>query len=69
MLYSADFIAFRGAWLRLEVDTKTGEIWAKLSEHLNTNSLRSFGVDFSLLNNYSFAFEFNYKSTKALNYC
>jgi DNA-directed RNA polymerase subunit beta len=30
MLYSADFIAFRGAWLRLEVDTKTGEIWAKL---------------------------------------
>jgi hypothetical protein len=28
MLYSADFIAFRGAWLRLEVDTKTGEIWA-----------------------------------------
>jgi hypothetical protein len=26
MLYSADFIAFRGAWLRLEVDTKTGEI-------------------------------------------
>jgi hypothetical protein len=33
MLYSADFIAFRGAWLRLEVDTKTGEIWAKL-KHL-----------------------------------
>jgi hypothetical protein len=34
MLYSADFIAFRGAWLRLEVDTKTGEIWAKLKRTL-----------------------------------
>jgi DNA-directed RNA polymerase beta subunit len=37
-VYSADFIAFRGAWLRLEVDTKTGEIWAKLKRTLrNTN--------------------------------
>ena len=29
-IFCADFIAKRGAWLRLEADTKKGEIWAKL---------------------------------------
>jgi hypothetical protein len=53
MLYSADFIAFRGAWLRLEVDTKTGEIWAKLKRTpQNTNCSFKFFRCFSLLNNY-----------------
>jgi hypothetical protein len=49
MLYSADFIAFRGAWLRLEVDTKTGEIWAKLKRTLKYqlfSFLRSFELTF-----------------------
>jgi hypothetical protein len=48
MLYSADFIAFRGAWLRLEVDTKT-EIWAKLKRTLKYqlfSFLRSFELTF-----------------------
>nr|YP_010733692.1 RNA polymerase beta subunit [Gayralia brasiliensis]YP_010733766.1 RNA polymerase beta subunit [Monostroma nitidum]WEG92963.1 RNA polymerase beta subunit [Gayralia brasiliensis]WEG93037.1 RNA polymerase beta subunit [Monostroma nitidum] len=31
-IYSADFIAQRGSWLRLEVDTKKGNIWAKLKK-------------------------------------
>ena len=29
-VYCADFIAQRGSWLRLEVDTRKGDIWAKL---------------------------------------
>nr|AOC61621.1 beta subunit of RNA polymerase [Gloeotilopsis planctonica] len=30
--YCADFIAQRGSWLRLEIDTKKGNIWAKLKK-------------------------------------
>lgn len=55
MIYSADFIAFRGAWLRIEVDNKNGEIWAKLKRTPKIPIilfLKCFGVDFPLLNNY-----------------
>jgi hypothetical protein len=48
MLYSADFIFFRGL-VRLEVDTKTGEIWAKLKRTPKIPIvlfLRSFGLIF-----------------------
>ena len=30
IIYSADFIAQRGTWLRLEIDNKKGNIWAKM---------------------------------------
>nr|YP_009538398.1 beta subunit of RNA polymerase [Capsosiphon fulvescens]AWX64087.1 beta subunit of RNA polymerase [Capsosiphon fulvescens] len=54
-IYSADFIAEKGAWLRLEVDPKTGAIWAKLKKTPKIPLLlflRCFGVDFPVLNNY-----------------
>ena len=55
IIYSADFIATRGAWLRLEVDNQTGDIWAKLKRTPNIPILlflKCLGVDFPLLNNY-----------------
>nr|YP_009367547.1 beta subunit of RNA polymerase [Pseudoneochloris marina]ARK14515.1 beta subunit of RNA polymerase [Pseudoneochloris marina] len=55
LIYSADFIAQRGAWLRLEVDSKKGEIWAKLKKTPKIPIfifLRCLGLNLSVLNNY-----------------
>jgi DNA-directed RNA polymerase subunit beta len=54
-IYCADFIAQRGAWLRLEVDTKKGEIWAKLKKTPKIPIyifLRSLGLSVPILNNF-----------------
>lgn len=53
--YSADFIAQRGTWLRLESDTKKNEIWAKLKKTPKLPFflfLRCFGLSIPILNQY-----------------
>lgn len=54
MIYCADFIAQRGSWLRLEVDTKKGDIWAKLKKTPKIPIfvlLRALGLSLPVLNN------------------
>nr|YP_009367394.1 beta subunit of RNA polymerase [Sarcinofilum mucosum]ARK14428.1 beta subunit of RNA polymerase [Sarcinofilum mucosum] len=54
VVYCADFIAQRGSWLRLEVDTKKGDIWAKLKKTPKIPIfvlLRALGLSLPVLNN------------------
>ena len=54
LIYCADFIAKRGAWLRLEVDTKKGDIWVKLKRTPKISIvvfLRALGLNLPLFNN------------------
>lgn len=53
--YVADIIAQRGTWLRLEADSKKGEIWAKLKNNPKLpilSFLRGLGLPIDLLNIY-----------------
>lgn len=55
IFYSADFIAQRGTWLRLEIDSKSGEIWAKMKKtsKIPINVfLRCLGISLPIFNNY-----------------
>ena len=64
--HCADFIAQRGAWLRLEVDNKKGEIWAKLKKTPKIPVfvfLRCLGLTLPILNNYLKLYKQPYNST------
>ena len=55
IFYSADFIAQRGTWLRLEIDSKSGDIWAKMKKtpKIPINIfLRCLGISLPIFNNY-----------------
>nr|WVH39019.1 DNA-directed RNA polymerase subunit beta [Ulva taeniata] len=55
IFYSADFIAQRGTWLRLEIDSKNGDIWAKMKKtpKIPINIfLRCLGISLPIFNNY-----------------
>lgn len=54
-VYYTDFIAQRGTWLRLEIDNKKKEIWAKLKKTPKIPILvflRCFGLSIPILNHY-----------------
>ena len=53
--YTADFIAQRGSWLRLQTDVKKGEIWVKMKNEQKLsllNFIRCLGVSAPVLNLY-----------------
>ena len=73
IFYSADFIAQRGTWLRLEIDSKSGEIWAKMKKTSKIPIfifLRCLGISLPIFNNYLKLYKSNlnieYKINKLL---
>jgi DNA-directed RNA polymerase beta subunit len=67
IVYSADFIAQRGTWLRLEMDNKKKKIWAKLKKTPKLPIylfLRCFGITLSVLNYYLNIYHFIAKKQK-----
>ncbi len=55
LIYSVDFIAQRGTWLRLEIDNKKGDIWVKMKKIPKLPIFiffRCFGLSLPILNNY-----------------
>jgi DNA-directed RNA polymerase beta subunit len=71
IIYSADFIAQRGTWLRLEMDNKKREIWAKLKKTPKLPVfvfLRCFGLSIAILNNYLNFYCFVSKNQKDFNF-
>ena len=69
IVYSADFIAQRGTWLRLEMDHEKEEIWAKLKRTPKLPVflfLRCFGVPPELLCHYLNFYAFFPKKQKQL---
>nr|QPF96235.1 RNA polymerase beta subunit [Ulva compressa] len=62
IFYSADFIAQRGTWLRLEIDSKSGDIWAKMKKtpKIPINIfLRCLGISLPIFNNYLNSYKLN----------
>ena len=63
IFYSADFIAERGTWLRLEIDSKNFEIWAKMKKtsKIPINIfLRCLGINLPLFNSYLKLYKTNF---------
>nr|YP_010020684.1 DNA-directed RNA polymerase subunit beta [Ulva rigida]QOK35603.1 DNA-directed RNA polymerase subunit beta [Ulva rigida]QWL15232.1 RNA polymerase beta subunit [Ulva rigida] len=74
IFYSADFIAQRGTWLRLEIDSKNGDICAKMKKtpKIPINIfLRCLGISLPIFNNYLNSYKLNinneYHNLKLLN--
>ena len=74
IFYSADFIAQRGTWLRLEIDSKSYDISAKMKKtsKIPINIfLRCLGINLPIFNNYLRLYKSNsnieYNITKLLN--
>nr|AKC35208.1 DNA-directed RNA polymerase subunit beta [Ulva sp. UNA00071828] len=74
IFYSADFIAQRGTWLRLEIDSKSGDIWAKMKKtpKIPINIfLRCLGISLPIFNNYLNSYKLNinneYKNLELLD--
>lgn len=62
IFYSADFIAQRGTWLRLEIDSKNGDIWAKMKKTPKIPIyifLRCLGISLPIFNNYLNSYKLN----------
>ena len=63
IFYSADFIAERGTWLRLEIDSKNFEIYAKMKKtsKIPINIfLRCLGINLPIFNNYLKLYKTNF---------
>lgn len=74
IFYSADFIAQRGTWLRLEISSKNGEIWAKMKKtpKIPINIfLRCLGISLPIFSNYLQPYKINtdseYKTLELLD--
>ena len=63
IFYSADLIAERGTWLRLEIDSKNFEIWAKMKKtsKIPINIfLRCLGINLPIFNSYLKLYKTNF---------